>query len=76
MVENRIKTVRKEIGMTQEELAKASGITRTMISFLETGKTKDCKLSTMRAISDALRRPIRDIFFSAEFDKENMNAPS
>ena len=76
MVENRIKTVRKENGMTQAELAKASGITRTMICFLETGKKKDCKLSTMEAISKALRRPVAEIFLGSEITDVSNNAPS
>lgn len=62
MIETRIKEARKEAGMTQEELSKASGITRTMIQFLESGKKTDVKLSTMLAISNALGRPYNEIF--------------
>jgi transcriptional regulator with XRE-family HTH domain len=62
MVDNQIKTIRKEIGMTQDELAVRSGITRAMLSKLERGEKADCKYSTMTSISNALGRPVADIF--------------
>lgn len=64
MIENRIKEVREEIGMSQDELSKRAGVSRSMISALEMNKKEDCKLSTMLSISEALGKPFTDIFLS------------
>lgn len=62
MIENRVKECREEAGLTQEELSKMSGISRTMISKLETNQKVDCKISTLMAIAMVLNKPIGEIF--------------
>ena len=64
MIANRVKEIREKIGMSQAELAEKSGISRTMISQLETNQKVDCKVSTLLAISDVLGYPVSDIFLS------------
>lgn len=39
-MKNKLRYVREEIGMTQEELSKKSGISRTTISALENNEKK------------------------------------
>ena len=60
----RIKEVREEIGMTQEELAKKSGISRTTISALENGSNKNTSSKTLLAIATALNTTVENIFFT------------
>ncbi len=60
----RIKEVREEIGMTQEELAKKSGISRTTISALENGNNKNTSSKTLLAIATALNTTVENIFFT------------
>lgn len=62
MIENRVKECREEAGLTQEELSKMSGISRTMISKLETNQKVDCKISTLMAIAMVLKKPVSEIF--------------
>lgn len=62
MIANRVKEIREALGMSQDDLSKKSGISRTMISKLETNQKVDCKVSTLLAISSALGHPVSDIF--------------
>ncbi|AIF69930.1 inosine-5`-monophosphate dehydrogenase [Palaeococcus pacificus DY20341] len=48
-----IKKIRKELGITQEELAKKAGVTQAYIAKLENGKV-DPRLSTFNKILEAL----------------------
>lgn len=59
----RIAQVRIEKGMTQDELAKKSGVSRTIISLLETGKTNVTTTSTLLKIARALDCSVSEIFF-------------
>lgn len=51
--ENAIKVIRKYRGMTQAELAKASGISRPYLTEIETGK-KDGSIRALKSIAGAL----------------------
>jgi len=62
MITNKVKQYREEIGLTQEELSEQSGISRTMISKLETNQKVDCKVSTLIAIAGVLGHPVSEIF--------------
>lgn len=53
----RLAEVRREKGMTQEQLAAASGVHRVTIARFETGKVSP-KLKTLKRLADALRVPI------------------
>jgi len=51
--ESPIKVLRKYRGMTQTDLAKASGISRPYLTEIETGK-KDGSIRALKSIADAL----------------------
>lgn len=55
MGENRIRERREKLRMTQAELAEKSGISRQTISALESGDKVDVKVSTIKALADALK---------------------
>lgn len=57
-----LREIRESKKMSQEELAKKSGISRVTISMLETGAQKDTTASTLVKLADALEVPI-DKFF-------------
>ena len=64
MLKNKVKEFREAAGMTQDELAKRSGISRTMISKLETDQKTDCKISTLFAIAEVLNKTVSEIFLT------------
>lgn len=59
----KIKDCRKKLDITQEELAKRSGVSRTIISGLESGSITVTKTDTLEKIAKALGKKISDIFF-------------
>lgn len=59
----KIKDCRKKINITQEELAKRSGVSRTIISGLESGSITVTKTDTLTKIANALGKKVSDIFF-------------
>ena len=58
--------MRKMKGMTQDQLAKAVGVSRLAISDIETGKTKNPSSKTLFAIANALGCKIDDLFFKPD----------
>jgi transcriptional regulator, XRE family len=58
----KIKEKRKERNMTQDQLAKQAGVSRTTISGLESGKTSVTSTQTIRKIANALKCEVGDIF--------------
>jgi len=56
-----LRLVRKEKGITQEELATLIGLTRTSVTNMESGK-QDTPISTMVKITRALGCDIIDLF--------------
>lgn len=60
----RIKEYREAKGISQEQLAEISGVSRTIISLLETGKTTVTTNSTMKKIAAALGEKVSTIFFN------------
>jgi len=60
----KLREIRKAKRMSQEELEKASGISRQTIHNIENGKTNDVMNSTMTALAKALDTPVEEIFFS------------
>lgn len=61
----KIKDVRISKGMSQVELAKASGVSRVTIIGLESGNITNTQTDTIRKIAKALGVPIDTIFFDA-----------
>lgn len=59
----KIRELREKKRMSQEELAKRSGISRQTISSLETGKVDSVTTGTIEAIAKALEVSV-SIFFS------------
>lgn len=59
----KIREKRESLKMTQEELAKKSGVGRVTIALLETGATKNASSKTLLLIAQALGTTIDDLFF-------------
>lgn len=57
-----IKTYRLKRGMTQEELAKKSGISRQTIITLESNKKANVTVGVLRRIATALGVPVSAFF--------------
>lgn len=64
-MENIIKTLRKEKGITQDELAMAVGVTRQTIISLENGKY-NASLQLAHKISKYFEKRIEEIFIFEE----------
>lgn len=60
----KIKEVREQMGMTQEELASKSGVSRTTIWALENGIQKNTSTKTLTRIAEAMKTSVDAIFFS------------
>jgi len=59
----RVKELREEKGLTQEELAKRCGVSRQSISAIEKNKVEQVKSGTLIAIAEALETTIDNLFF-------------
>lgn len=59
-----IKEVREKKNMSQEDLAKKSGVSRAIISNLETGRADTTTTSTLEKIATALEEPVSKIFLA------------
>jgi DNA-binding XRE family transcriptional regulator len=62
-MKNKLKETREEQGMSQEELAEKSKVSRTTISELETEKKEVTTNITLEKIAIALGKKVSDIFF-------------
>ena len=60
-LQNSLNEFRIEHGLTQAALAKLSGVSRTTINGIETGK-RDPSTSVVLALAKALGRPVEQIF--------------
>ena len=58
----RIKEIREALGVTQEELAEKSGISRGTISALENGTARATTTKTLLKIASALDTTVDQIF--------------
>ncbi len=59
---NRVAELRRDLGMSQEELAEKAGINRTYLSQIETQKQKVIGSNIMFSIAKALDVAYEDIF--------------
>lgn len=59
----RIKETRNALGMTQEELANKSGVSRVLIAGLESGARTNTTTKTLVAIANAMGTTVDRIFF-------------
>lgn len=62
-MENQVKRVREQLGLTQEDLSKKSGISRSVLANIENNRAKNYTAKTMIAIADALNKRVDEIFF-------------
>lgn len=62
-MEYKIKQFRNEKNISQEELARLSGVSRAIISGLESGSIKTTTTSTLSKIAKALGKKVSDLFF-------------
>ena len=62
-MKNNLKETREKAEMSQEELARESEVSRTIISELENGKTEVTTNKTLEKIAKALNKKVPDIFF-------------
>ena len=58
-----VKAMRKQYNLTQVELSEKSGVTRSIINGLETGRTTTTTTDTLKKIASALNRKVSEIFF-------------
>ena len=61
----RVKEIREQQNMTQEELERLSGVSRQTISAIENDKVKagEVKVGTLLALASALQTTIDNLFF-------------
>jgi transcriptional regulator with XRE-family HTH domain len=59
----RVKELREKRKLTQEELAAKSGVSRALISSLESGERTTTTTSTIEKLADALGVSVKSIFF-------------
>ena len=60
----RVKEIREQKNMSQEELERLSGISRQTISAIENEKVREnVKAGTLLAIANALKTTVDDLFF-------------
>ena len=62
-MKNKLREIREEKGISQEELSERSGVSRTTISELETEKKEVTTNITLEKIATALGEKISNIFF-------------
>ena len=61
---NRLKEYRNKRGLTQQELAEKSDVSRATIVGIENGGVKVVKTDTLMKLSNALGYPVTRIFFT------------
>lgn len=55
-IDEMVKAIRSRLGVLQDELAEAMGVTRTAISHIETGATKAPQITTLYKLAEAAQR--------------------
>lgn len=64
-MENKLKQIRQDVGMSISELARRANTSRNTIYNIENGTTKDVSVNLVFAIADALKRNEREIFLKS-----------
>ena len=59
----RVREIREQKKMSQEELEQKSGISRQTISAIENDRAGDVKVGTLRSLAKALETTIDNLFF-------------
>ncbi len=63
---NAIAKLRKELGLSQAELSRRSGIKQQTICMLETGKRKTPRLDTAAKLAAALNCTVDELLFASD----------
>lgn len=63
MYQNKLRDIRKEKGLTMNELADLSGVSIGYICHLERGSRTNPSIETMEKIATALNKSIWEVFF-------------
>ena len=66
IIANNLKHIRKKSGMTQEELSKKSGVSRSYIGDLENARSSSMSIQTLQKLSDKLDVCIYDLLEGIE----------
>lgn len=61
----KVKEFREKVGLSQDELAKKSGVSRATISALENGTVRSTSTKTLNKLAQALGTTVDKIFFGA-----------
>jgi transcriptional regulator with XRE-family HTH domain len=62
-VSYKIKKLREDLKISQEELAVKSGVSRTIISGLETGAISETSTATLKKLATFFNVKVSDLFF-------------
>ena len=62
-IPNKLKEIREENHLTQEELSKKAKVARTLIVGIENGSIEVVRSSTLTKLASALNSKVRNIFF-------------
>lgn len=63
IVSYKIKKMREDLKISQEELAEKSGVSRTIISGLETGSISETSTVTLKKLASFFNVKVSDLFF-------------
>ena len=63
-MEYRLKEIREEKGITQEQLEEKSGVSRQTISAIENNENYQAKVGTLVALAIALETTVDNLFFA------------
>ena len=63
---NKIRSIRQSKNMSQQELSAKAGISRTIISKLETERATSCNSKTLAKIATALETTVDNLFFARD----------
>ena len=75
MIENNIKKIRKNKGLTRKAISRKSGVIYRTLENIEKGKTKNPGIVTMKKIAETLEVPI-DILLKGKGEAVNISIPS
>ena len=62
MLADKIRLLREQAGLTQQEVATRAGLSWSMVAHIEQGRKPDLRISTLIRLSNALGVPPTDLF--------------
>lgn len=68
-----LRDLRKALGLTQDELASAAGVTRATVNRLENGRPASIEFETVRQLATALHASTLVVFAALEASKSTAN---